>query len=133
MVSGSGSDLQMMDYAGISGGADPLYTAGPRWDPSGHGLCSNIVYSGRMCHNGLLPVLRHAKIRDAIDGTSNTILVGEQSGTVNISKQNIKKALRFTRTIDSSHQEISRCPPSWHECCHQKYEHSVSTATSTIA
>ncbi|MDX1968555.1 MAG: DUF1559 domain-containing protein [Planctomycetaceae bacterium] len=72
---------QTMDYVGISGGVDEL--APNRWDPSGQGRCTDIVYSGRACHNGLLPALRHAKIKDAIDGTSNTMLVGEQSGALN--------------------------------------------------
>ncbi len=71
-------NAQTMDYVGISGGVDEL--APNRWDPSGLGLCTDVVYSGRMCHNGLLPALRHKKMRDATDGTTNTMLVGEQSG-----------------------------------------------------
>ncbi|MDP1795964.1 MAG: DUF1559 domain-containing protein [Planctomycetaceae bacterium] len=69
---------QTMDYIGISGGVDEL--APNRWDPSGLGLCTDIVYSGRMCHNGLLPALRHKNLRDATDGSTNTMLVAEQSG-----------------------------------------------------
>jgi prepilin-type N-terminal cleavage/methylation domain-containing protein len=71
-------NAQTMDYVGIAGGVDEL--APNRWDPSGLGLCTDVVYSGRMCHNGLLPALRHKKMRDATDGSSNTMLVGEQSG-----------------------------------------------------
>jgi prepilin-type N-terminal cleavage/methylation domain-containing protein len=72
---------QTMDYVGISGGVDEL--APNRWDPSGQGRCSDIVYSGRACFNGLLPAMRHMLIRDATDGTSNTMIVGEQSGMLN--------------------------------------------------
>lgn len=72
---------QTMDYVGISGGVDEL--APNRWDPSGQGLCTDIVYSGRACHNGLLPAMRHRNMKDATDGTTNTMLVGEQSGALN--------------------------------------------------
>jgi len=72
---------QTMDYVGISGGVDEL--APNRWDPSGQGLCTDIVYSGRACHNGLLPALRNQNMRDAVDGTSNTMIVGEQSAPLN--------------------------------------------------
>jgi len=79
-------DLQTMDYVGISGGADPLLdniNPGARWDPSLNGMCSDVVYSGRMCHNGLLPNLRHSRIGECTDGTAYTIVVAEQSGAVN--------------------------------------------------
>ena len=72
---------QTMDYVGISGGVDEL--APNRWDPSGQGLCTDIVYSGRACHNGLLPALRNQNMRDAEEGISNTMIVGEQSAPLN--------------------------------------------------
>lgn len=70
--------LQTHDYVGISGGYDDSFPGG---DPSGFGRCSNLVYAGNMCHNGLLPIVRNHGIRDCTDGTSNTMIVGEQSGT----------------------------------------------------
>ena len=79
-------DLQTADYVGISGGADPLLdltNPGARWDPSGLGMCSDLVYSGRHCYNGMLPAMRHMRFRDGTDGLSNIMLLGEQSGTVN--------------------------------------------------
>ena len=77
---------QTADYVGISGGADPLLDAtnpGARWDPSGLGMCSDVVYSGRHCFNGMLPALRHMRLADATDGTSQVMLVAEQSGMYN--------------------------------------------------
>lgn len=71
---------QTHDYVGIGGGVDE--TIAPDWDPAGRGQCSDIVYSGRDCYNGLLPALRHKSFKDASDGTSNTMLVAEQSGLV---------------------------------------------------
>ncbi len=75
--------LQTHDYVGISGGMDDLLPDAaptPREDPSGFGACTNVVYSGRACKNGLLPHLEHRNLRDCTDGTSNTLLVAEQSG-----------------------------------------------------
>lgn len=67
---------QTHDYVGIAG-------AGP--DPSSRsGQCSGDL-SGRgiVCQNGLLYPNGTASIRDVTDGTTNTLLVGEQSGLVN--------------------------------------------------
>jgi prepilin-type N-terminal cleavage/methylation domain-containing protein len=71
---------QTHDYVGIGGGVDE--TISPDWDPARRGQCSDIVYSGRDCHNGMLPALRHMRFQDATDGSSNTLLVAEQSGMV---------------------------------------------------
>ena len=38
------------------------------------------MYAGRNCFNGLLPTLTHRNLRDCTDGTSNTLIVAEQSG-----------------------------------------------------
>lgn len=64
-------------YVGIQGAARPMDWVtggndGRHWD-CGHG------YS---CVQGMLLVNQNAKIRDASDGTSNTIIVAEQSGMV---------------------------------------------------
>ena len=70
-----GGSPQLVDYVGIMG-AYP--------DPNG---ATNVIgdtqYGGVYTNQGLLCVLQHKNIRDAIDGTSNTMIVGEQSGTVN--------------------------------------------------
>ena len=67
-------------YVGISGSLGV---------PSGRNR--NTDYGGRVRGNGLLGINRNAKIRDATDGTSNTIIVGEQSNYVNIdgTKRNV--------------------------------------------
>lgn len=41
-------------------------------------------YGGLVRGNGLLGISRNARIRDAVDGTSNTIIIAEQSAEVNI-------------------------------------------------
>lgn len=69
---------QLHDYTGIMG-AYP--------DPRGRGtaVCvANTSWGSNAfgCNNGLLLVNEFAKIRDCTDGTSNTIIVGEQSGNV---------------------------------------------------
>ena len=42
-------------------------------------------YGGIVRGNGILGINRHSRFRDATDGTSNTIIVAEQSGQVNVS------------------------------------------------
>jgi type II secretory pathway pseudopilin PulG len=69
------SQGQTHDYVGVSG-ATP--------DPGGRtSECSAVTgYGGVFCQNGMLYANGWAGIRDATDGTTNTILVGEQSGRV---------------------------------------------------
>ena len=66
---------QTHDYVGISG-ASP--------DPDGrNGLTSLVTgYGGIFAENGMLYPNGVTRVRDATDGTSNTIIVGEQSGLV---------------------------------------------------
>lgn len=70
-------DHQVMDYVGVSG-ATP--------DPAGRQeVCTadNAVNGGTYCNNGMLTIYRALRIQDALDGTSHTLIVGEQSGQVN--------------------------------------------------
>ena len=71
---------QRHEYVGIAG----VYP-----DPSGRGAgtCFQAGY-GWICNNGLLPMNEQKSIRDAKDGTSNTILASEQSGTVGVMDEN---------------------------------------------
>ena len=65
---------QTHDYAGISG-VTP--------DPANRtNMCSGATTHGIFCENGLLFINGSSGIRDATDGTSNVMVVGEQSGTV---------------------------------------------------
>lgn len=66
---------QTMDYVGIAG-ATP--------DPGGNaGMCSGTTgYGGIFCENGMLFPNRSVRIAEVTDGSSNTIIVGEQSGKV---------------------------------------------------
>tara|TARA_R110002111_G_scaffold108086_1_gene166750 strand:- start:50281 stop:51255 length:975 start_codon:yes stop_codon:yes gene_type:complete len=69
-------DSMVHDYVGITG-ATP--------DPAGRvSVCtaSNIVSGGTYCNNGMLTVYFARRMRDCLDGSSNTILVAEQSGNV---------------------------------------------------
>ncbi|MEX1229030.1 MAG: DUF1559 domain-containing protein [Planctomycetaceae bacterium] len=66
--------LQTHDYVGISGGMNDA-------DPSGGGACTLEVNFGHACHNGFLPPIRNTNFADCTDGASNTMIVGEQSGT----------------------------------------------------
>lgn len=70
-----GSEKGMtMDYVGISGSyanAAP-YNSG----------CGS-AYGGFWCNNGLMMIGKSARMRDCTDGTSNTIIIGEDSGLVN--------------------------------------------------
>ncbi len=76
-------DAQKHDYVGIAG----VYP-----DPGGRGAgtCFQATY-GWICNNGLLPVNENESIRDATDGTSNTVLASEQSGTVSVLEGGINK------------------------------------------
>jgi prepilin-type N-terminal cleavage/methylation domain-containing protein len=66
-----------MDYAAISGATpDP---AGRTTVCSGDFMCSSSSY----CRNGMMTAFESKGIRDCTDGTSNTIIIAEQSGTVN--------------------------------------------------
>lgn len=68
--------LQCHDYVGISGATpDPAPT--PRST-----VCSVNADYGIYCNNGLLVPGKNYRFRDATDGTSNTVIVGEQSGNV---------------------------------------------------
>lgn len=68
--------IQLHDYVGISGATpDPLGLA--RADQCSEGLSYGIT-----CKNGTLLVGRNVRMRDMTDGTTNTIVVAEQSGGV---------------------------------------------------
>lgn len=66
--------LLLHDYVGISG-ATP--------DPAGRtAVCSTASAYGIYCNNGLLVPGRNYRMRDVTDGSSNTMIVAEQSGSV---------------------------------------------------
>lgn len=66
---------QLHDYTGIMGSYP---------DPAGRTACldSGSSWGSFACYNGLLLVNESKNISDNTDGASNTIIVGEQSGTV---------------------------------------------------
>jgi prepilin-type N-terminal cleavage/methylation domain-containing protein len=69
---GRGMGIQ---YVGIQGAARTF-----DWQPTGDDGRNFDCGHGYSCVQGMLPVNENKRIRDAIDGTSNTILVAEQSG-----------------------------------------------------
>jgi len=71
----TGDDLGMtMDYVGIGG----AYTAAAPYDAN---AVLNTNY-GVMGQNGMLQIGKSIRMRDCTDGTSNTIMVGEDSGSI---------------------------------------------------
>lgn len=74
--SNAASEGQKHDYVGIAGAyPDPINR--------GTSICKFVGY-GWLCNNGLLPAYRSKSMRDAPDGSSNTIIVSEQSGVVGV-------------------------------------------------
>lgn len=66
-----------MDYVAISG-ATP--------DPAGRSnVCTGdyMATTSSYCRNGMMTAFESKKMRDCTDGTSNTVIMAEQSGTVN--------------------------------------------------
>ena len=63
------------DYVGIAGATDASLPAS--------GCSPQHRYGGISCFNGMLPASFNYGFRDATDGLSNTIMIGEQSGTIN--------------------------------------------------
>jgi len=77
-VAASGSYSQVMDYVGVVGAyPDPVVPARP--------VCtgSTSVIGGAFCENGIMRTFKGTNFRDCTDGTSNTIMIAEQSGSVN--------------------------------------------------
>ncbi|QGQ22027.1 DUF1559 domain-containing protein [Gimesia benthica] len=70
------NESMVMDYVGIAG-ATP--------DPASRTtVCTgDVIGGGAYCNNGLLAIYFSKRMRDCTDGTSNTIVIGEQSGNVN--------------------------------------------------
>jgi len=66
------------DYVGIAGAVPSATSGGSTSDCT----ASNAVSGGTYCNNGMLTVYFPQRIRDCTDGSSNTIIVAEQSGLV---------------------------------------------------
>ncbi|MCA9117217.1 MAG: DUF1559 domain-containing protein [Planctomycetaceae bacterium] len=64
-----------MDYVGISGS----YASTAPYVSD----CGSVVYGGYWCNNGMMKIWKSSRIRDCTDGTSNTMMIGEDSGLVN--------------------------------------------------
>jgi len=74
-VSNNDGSAMNIHYVGVQGAAPPV----PGADPNrGTNNCSQ----GTSCNNGLLVANETFRMSDATDGTSNTMLVSEQSGLV---------------------------------------------------
>ena len=64
-----------MDYVGISGS----YASTAPYISD----CGSVVYGGYWCNNGMMRIWESSRIRDCTDGTSNTMIIAEDSGLVN--------------------------------------------------
>ncbi len=71
----AGSRGQLVHYVGISGAVD---------DPLNRDVCSNenSIQGGTYCDNGSMVANHSKKLRDMTDGSSNVLIIGEQSGQV---------------------------------------------------
>lgn len=70
------NNTMLIDYVGMSG-------ATPQGGFPATGACSGQTgYGGIYCNNGILAVNDSFQVRDVTDGTSNTIIVSEQSGMI---------------------------------------------------
>ena len=78
------TQVMLIDYVGISGA---VFSASGS-NPGEAEACATDKYGGITCFNGMLPPMgRQMSMKHATDGTSNTILVSEQSGLVAFSDQ----------------------------------------------
>jgi len=64
-----------MDYVGISGS----YSGVAPFNQD----CGAVSYNSYACNSGMMRIGRESRMRDCKDGTSNTIIIGEDSGLVN--------------------------------------------------
>ena len=105
----NGGNPQLWDYVGIMG-AYP--------DPAGRTNVSSIspnYDAGQYTNTGLLGVAKPTRIRDAIDGTSNTMLVGEQSGLVSgvDIRSNYYGGWSGFSGVATGGNTLSNAPPPW--------------------
>ncbi|QDS90484.1 hypothetical protein EC9_46920 [Rosistilla ulvae] len=73
----NGSISMVMDYVGVSGATPDLNGRTTSC------TADNIVSGGTYCNNGMMMVYFNKRFRDCTDGTSNTLIIAEQSGNVN--------------------------------------------------
>ncbi|WP_417731894.1 DUF1559 domain-containing protein [Rosistilla oblonga] len=73
----TGNTSMVMDYVGVSGATPDLNGR------TSACTADNIVSGGTYCNNGMMTVYFNKRFRDCTDGTSNTLIIGEQSGNVN--------------------------------------------------
>ncbi len=112
-------DAQKHEYVGI---------AGVFPDPSGRytGTCHYVNSGGSeygwTCNNGLLPSNANKSIRDATDGTSNTILAAEQSGTVGVMDGGVLKQLPIRNNYAGG----------WAGAQGTQYHHGLTTLRYTL-
>ncbi|WP_437222943.1 DUF1559 domain-containing protein [Planctomicrobium sp. SH661] len=76
--------IQVPMYVGISGAADGTTSSGALVYPGSQIVgFENPSYKGFMTNNGTFLYNENVRLRDLTDGASNTLVVSEQSGTVN--------------------------------------------------
>ncbi|MBI1347989.1 DUF1559 domain-containing protein [bacterium] len=64
-----------MDYVGISGS----YSGVAPFNQD----CGSVSYNSYACNSGMLRIGKESRMRDCKDGTSNTFIIGEDSGLIN--------------------------------------------------
>jgi prepilin-type N-terminal cleavage/methylation domain-containing protein/prepilin-type processing-associated H-X9-DG protein len=105
---------QVVDYVGIAG-AYP--------DPAGRsGVCSGkSQYGSYACENGTLCPNTWVRMRDVLDGTSNTLILGEQGG--NVGTKDVRASYHGAWAGFSSSSRVSQIAEG---------THFYGTATTTV-
>ena len=95
----------LVDYVGISGAyPDPADRTDPSFNQCTHG---SAVHGGAYCQNGMLIAYHTKKLRDCSDGTSNMMVVAEQSGQVNNREASSNQIGAWCGIVDTNGQTIT--------------------------
>ncbi len=98
-------ESMLVDYVGISGAyPDPANRTNPSFNQCTH---DSAVQGGAYCQNGMLIAFHTKRLRDCRDGTSNTMVVAEQSGQVNNREASSNQIGAWCGIVDTNGQRIT--------------------------
>ena len=97
-------ESMLTDYVGISGAyPDPAGRTDPSFNQCTH---ASAVQNGAYCQNGMLIAFHTKELKDCSDGTSNTMVVAEQSGQVNNREASSNQIGAWCGIVDNNGQTI---------------------------